>query len=360
MTERPHANSSPLAVAASVLGPEVLRDKLCGVLLGAALGDALGLPGEGMSAPAIARRFGRLDRFRLFGSVGFVSDDTEQAALVAQSLARQPLTPRQCADDFRHSLVGWFLRLPWGVGLATVRACFRSILGSRPSGVRSAGNGAAMRAGILGAFFHDRPEIRVVFGRELAEVTHTDERAVAGALFVAELSAALCGAESVGEAFVVAAHTVREPGLVQALARVASLAEEGASITDAAKELGVTGYVLHTVPFAAFCLLRHGGEPLETLVMASSAGGDTDSIGAILGGWLGAWHGEQGLPANLIDAIHDGPFGPTHLRRLGRYLATTRNGDAGRIPGYFPPAALARNLALYPVILAHGVRRLLP
>jgi hypothetical protein len=30
------------------------------------------------------------------------------------------------------------------------------------------------------------------------------------------------------------------------------------------------------------------------------------------------------------------------------------------VPGYSAPAAMLRNLALWPVILAHGFRRLLP
>jgi len=69
---------------------EGLEDKFRGVLLGIALGDALGLPAEGLTARAIARRFGRIDRFRLLGQTGFVSDDTELSALIAQSLALYP------------------------------------------------------------------------------------------------------------------------------------------------------------------------------------------------------------------------------------------------------------------------------
>jgi ADP-ribosylglycohydrolase len=57
-------------------------DRITGTLLGTALGDALGLATEGMSARAISRRFGRVERFHLIGRTGFVSDDTEQAALV--------------------------------------------------------------------------------------------------------------------------------------------------------------------------------------------------------------------------------------------------------------------------------------
>src|SRR6187549_667848 len=130
------------------------RDRLAGVLLGTALGDALGLVCEGMSAKRIARRFGRLDRYHLLGRTGYVSDDTEQSALVAQSLARHPADADRCARAFRRSLLGWFWRLPWGIGLATVRSSFKIMLGRSTSGVRSAGNGSAMRAAVIGVFHH--------------------------------------------------------------------------------------------------------------------------------------------------------------------------------------------------------------
>jgi ADP-ribosylglycohydrolase len=168
-------------------------DRIAGTLLGTALGDALGLATEGMSSRAIARRFGRVERFHMIGRTGFVSDDTEQAALAAQSLARHPNDVDRCVDAFQRSLLGWFCRLPWGVGRATVRASVRIGLGLAPSGVMSAGNGAAMRAAIIGAFFDDRPVKRERLGRALAEVAHRDPRAVEGALYVAELAAACAG-----------------------------------------------------------------------------------------------------------------------------------------------------------------------
>jgi ADP-ribosyl-[dinitrogen reductase] hydrolase len=337
-----------------------LEDRLTGCLLGVALGDALGLPAEGMSAAAVRRRFGRVDRFHLLGSTGFVSDDTEQTALLAQSLVRCPSDPETCAAAFRRALLGWFLRLPWGIGMATVRACIRAGVGLRESGVPSAGNGAAMRATVLGLFFHDRPEERRRFGEVLARVTHTDPRGVQGARYVAELAACCTSARTADQALHERARTVViEAALLTALDRAASLAEEGASTEAAARELGVSGYVVHTVPFALFCLLRHR-EPLTALSEAISAGGDTDSIGAILGGWVGALHGEAGLPLDLVERIHDGPFGPTHLRALAAALAAAHAGGVNRAPAYSPAAAMARNAALLPVILGHGLRRLLP
>ncbi len=336
---------------------------MTGTLLGTALGDALGLATEGMSARAIARRFGRVERFRLVGRTGFVSDDTEQAALVAQCLARYPDDVDRCVRAFRRSLLGWFCRMPWGVGRATVRACVRIGLGLTRSGVMSAGNGAAMRAAVVGAFFDDQPGRREIFGRALAEVTHRDPRAVEGALYVAELAAA-CARSPLGTRPEVCQEQARRcvtiAPLGEAIDRARDLALRGVSTGEAAASCGTSGFVLHSVSFATFGLLRYGADPLSALTEIINAGGDTDSNGAILGGWLGALHGEVALPQGLIVRIHDGPFGPTHLRALAGCLAQIRNGTSAPPPRYSPTLALARNLALYPVIIGHGFRRLWP
>ena len=70
---------------------------------------------------------------------------------------------------------------------------------------------------------------------------------------------------------------------------------------------------------------------------------------------LGARHGEAGLPRDLLAALHDGPFGPTHLRRLAAAV------DRGsKPPSYSVFVTTLRNLILLPIVLAHGFRRLLP
>lgn len=336
------------------------RDGLTGTLLGIALGDALGLPAEGMSSRAISRRFGRIERFRLLGHVGFVSDDTEQSALIAQSLARYPNDVDRCVDAFRRSLLGWFARLPWGVGRATILACGRIALGFKRSGVNSAGNGAAMRAGIIGAFFHDRPSERLRFGRALAEVTHCDIRAVEGALYVAEMAAGCVAASGTTAARdtiqAQASQVVTDDRLARAIGTAVELAGGDVGTIEAARAIGTSGYVLHSTSLATFFFLRAGDTVLPALTEIISVGGDTDSNAAILGGWLGAYHGEAGLPGSLLKRIHDGPFGPSHLRGLANRLADPTR----ELPMYSPTGALIRNLALYPVILGHGFRRLLP
>ena len=334
-------------------------DRLAGALLGTALGDALGLPMEMLSARVIARRFPRLDRFHLLGRVGFVSDDTEQSALVAQSLARHPRDPDGVVRAFRRSLLGWFLRLPWGIGLGTLRACVRIAVGLRRTGVRSAGNGAAMRAAVVGVFLHDDSTARRSTSDALARVTHTDPRAVEGARFVAEVAARVVAGDRPTEALAAAREVVSEATLGAAIDRAAGLAREGAAADAAAAALGTSGFVVHTVPFAAYAFARWGDDPMAAIGAVIRAGGDTDSIGAIVGAWCGALGGEAALPAELLGRLHDGPFGPTHLRALAADLA---GAAGGRRPTahYSVGYAMARNLALYPVVLAHAARRIVP
>ncbi len=324
---------------------------------------------EGMRAAAIARGYPKIDRFFLLGRTGFVSDDTEQSALVAQSLARHPREKDRFARAFQRSLLGWFLRLPWGIGLGTLRACVRIAVGFRRSGVSSAGNGAAMRAAIVGAFFFDAPARRREWADELARVTHTDQRAVEGARFVAELAAHAMGHDGAGglEALVEeAVSIVEEPSLREAIQRARRLANDGAPVESASKELGSTGFVLHTVAITTFCLLRFGHDPELAIVEAIRAGGDTDSNAAIVGAWMGAVHGESALPVALMANLHDRDWftsprtmtlgGPSHLRALAKDLERARDGTASTQAKYSWLGALLRNAALYPVVLMHAFR----
>ncbi len=341
------------------------RDALLGTLLGTALGDALGLPAEGLSAKTIQRRFGRIDRFRLLGKWGFVSDDTEQTALVAQSLLT--LFPaggkpdiEACHRAFRRAMKGWILRLPFGIGFGTLRSCLKLLVGMRNSGVPSAGNGAAMRAAIIGAAIPDDGQLRLAVGRRIAETTHRDPRAVEGALYVAELAALALSAKPDADRSDLGRHAmtvVSQKPLREVLLKSQELARAGASLEEAAKTLGTSGFVIHSLPFALFCFLQWGGDPARCISETIRGGGDTDTNAAVAGALSGALCGEKALPRHLVESLCGGPFGPAHLRSLAEALCGKK---AVTPPGYSWMAALLRNLLLYPVILAHGFRRMLP
>jgi ADP-ribosyl-[dinitrogen reductase] hydrolase len=357
-----------------------LKDRLLGVLIGTALGDALGLPMEGMPADAIARDYPQLDRYHLLGVTGYVSDDTEQTALVAQCLARSPEQLDSFIASFRKALLAWFLRLPWGIGLGTLRACVKIGLGLSRSGVASAGNGAAMRSAIVGAFFFDSPELRRNWSQTLARTTHTDSRAVEGAQFVAEIAA--LATRQVSFASLDEAHARRaridlvakartivyDAELGAALDRSLSLARGEVCILAAAEKLGCSGFVVHTLALATFAFLRFGSNPKVALTSVIRAGGDTDSNAAILGAWMGALHGARKLPQELAINLYDGCFqrakvsalaSPSHMRALAEDLVATKQIGGLARARYSWPGALLRNLLLYPVVLLHAARVLI-
>lgn len=325
---------------------------LRGVLWGTALGDALGLPLEGLSAVAIQQRGPALERFCLLGDRGCVSDDTEQSALLLESLIRGGGNLDLTIQSFRRALRSWLLRLPFGIGRSSLRACLRILLGLPQSGVRSSGSGAAMRAAVLGAYFADDPTERRRHAQALAGVTHIDPVAVDAAVYTAEL-AAICVREPDGCRAALALEALRvvnDAGLYETL--------EGAVLLAHSRHTEppphAHGDAVGTLALCTWAFVRAGDSALQAIQLVIRAGGDTDTAGAIVGGWLGALCGPDVFPPALLARLHDGPFGPAHLAELADAA------EHGRLPRYSPWDALVRNVLLLPVALGHATRRIFP
>lgn len=186
-------------------------------------------------------------------------------------------------------------------------------------------------------------------------LTHTDDRAIDGALYVGELAALCASSQSGDRASLVAAarDVVRDSEVLAAIDCAVSAAEE--PLAGAVERLGNSGFVIHSVGICTYAFLHFGNDPLSGIEACIRAGGDTDTHAAIVGGWLGALHGAASLPKPLVQKIHDGPFGPSHLKALASAVV-----DGAGPPRWSWPHALVRNLALYPVVLAHGFARLVP
>ncbi len=167
------------------------RDRMRGVLLGTAAGDSLGLPAEGLPRRRVQKMFSGRWRQRFVFGRGMVSDDTEHAFFTAVCLLRGSESAERFARLLARELRWWLLAVPAGVGLATLKSCLRLWAGVPPerSGVFSAGNGPAMRAACIGAFFADAPAKIAPFVRASTRLTHIDSKAEIGALAIALLTA---------------------------------------------------------------------------------------------------------------------------------------------------------------------------
>jgi ADP-ribosyl-[dinitrogen reductase] hydrolase len=354
--------------------PRDRADVLAGVLLGTAVGDALGLPREGLGRDRARRLFGLppLTHRLVFGR-GLVSDDTEHTCLVAQALLRRPDDVAGFARSLAWGLRWWLLRLPAGVGRATAKGVLKLWLGFPPdrSGVFSAGNGPAMRAALLGVCL--REEQLRAYVRACTRLTHTDPRAERGALLVA--LAARHGAAR-GPAGVDAAAFLTEARkaaqgdaeLTALLGRLEEHLGRGATAAELADSLGlrrgVSGYVYHTVPLALYAWLRSPADFRRAVEEVIALGGDADTTGAITGALCGATAGAGGIPAEWLAGLVDWPLSVRWMCRLAGRLAEQFPGDGagqGRGPlRLFWPALLPRNLLFLMLVLGHGFRRLLP
>ena len=180
-----------------------LQDRFAGLLLGTAVGDALGLPAEGLSRGRIQRMWHDQWRHRFLFGRGMVSDDTEHTLFVAQALLTHPDDVVAFQRCLAWKLRLWLLGLPAGIGLATLKAILRLWLGFPPSrsGVWSAGNGPAMRSAIIGAYFVEDADKRRAFVSATTRLTHTDPKAESAALAVAEAASWSVGQNSSAEAW---------------------------------------------------------------------------------------------------------------------------------------------------------------
>jgi ADP-ribosylglycohydrolase len=348
--------------------PADLQQRFAGLLLGTAVGDALGLPAEGLSRGRIERRWHGEWRHRFFVGQGMCSDDTEHSLFVAQAFLAHPEDP----TAFQHCLAWkfrwWLLGLPAGIGFATLRAILRLCVGfpTTRSGVFSAGNGPAMRTAILGAYFAEEPAKRRAFVSAAARLTHTDPKAETAALAIAEAAAWAVGqqepAASLLQRLPSLARDPEWPALCQKLQEALS---RGASVLAFADELGlrhgVSGYAYHSVPVAIYAWLRHPGDFPKALKAALDCGGDTDTVGAMVGALAGASCGEQGIPGEWLTGIAEWPRSCGFIRQVATRLAEQKAArqPLGPVP-YFWPGLLPRNLLFLGVVLAHGFRRLAP
>ncbi len=348
-------------------------DRVRGCLLGIAVGDSLGLPREGLTPGRAARLFGSppfQHRF-IFGR-GMISDDTEHACMTAQALLASAGEPDKFARSLAWRLRFWLLGLPAGIGFATLRSITKLWLGILPknSGVYSAGCGPAMRAPVIGGF-NPQDEQLILLNRASSRITHTDPRAEEGSLLIA-----LVAREAVRNGTDIDRQSLfakfREVAIGDELLRHLDIVESCLARGDGANELinalgltrGVTGYINHVVPVSLFCWLRYPGDFRKALETAIIFGGDTDTVGAIVGGLIGATLGEQAIPAVWRDNLVEWPRSITWMRQLAERLTlpvkVNGSGSTTSALPLFWPGIIPRNIIFLLFVLLHGFRRIFP
>ena len=288
-----------------------------GALAGLALGDALGMPTQAMSPQQIQTVYGHVtglvdgDKSQPYApgmAAGSVTDDTEQALLIASLLLKGHGSGLNLdAGEFSHALLAWedsmiergSLDL---LGPSTKAALERVRAGEDPLRVGGEGttNGAAMRVTPIGiaASTSDRQLFADAVWSS-CQVTHATRQGFqSAALVAAAVSLGIdAGAADVTDLLWEAVDFVRslpergawspEPDVVAATHRALKLAAQPASSLEwLAEQIGTAVASAQAIPMA-FALLARDPSP-RALLQVANLGGDTDTIGAIAGAILGA------------------------------------------------------------------------
>ena len=99
-------------------------------------------------------------------------------------------------------------------------------------------------------------------------------------------------------------------------------------------EVQSTGYVLHTLQAALWCLLTTSGYT-ECVLKAVNLGRDTDTTAAVAGALAGLWYGENQIPLDWkeITAMY------SNIRELTKrfYFACLKDTETGRSVSEFIP-----------------------
>lgn len=307
-----------------------VHDQALAAFRGLAIGDALGMPTQSMSLAQIRRDHGEIAGFVDAGPhqriargmvAGSVTDDTEQAILVARLLidGAGTLDPTRFAE----ALISWERTMEAKGSLdllgPSTKTAVQRILDGLPvaeAGSTGTTNGAAMRITPVGiATPADDLDVLVRAVRDSCRVTHDTGLGIAGAAAVAgAVSAGIDGA-SRGEVLRIAIAAARV-GEVQghwvAGASIAARTEWALDYLpgipadrriDAVSTLIGTSVASQESVVAALALVALDLDPWDTLCIAASLGGDTDTIAAMAGAVLGAVHGRDAWPDDAVTTV---------------------------------------------------------
>jgi ADP-ribosylglycohydrolase len=303
--------------------PAVDGERIEGMLIGVAIGDALGATTEFMRPGERAAAYGEIrdylpNRHAEGAPIGIPSDDTQLTFRALEQLLRSHgrYVPAKVARNLARGPV-------FGLGRTVRHFLIASEAGETVPWHRwakkSAGNGALMRISpiVLPTLAEGGTDLWVDAAL-LAMTTHNDSAAIAAAMGFAGIYRELLSATEPPppawwpERFTAVARQVeidpfyrsRRPELADFQGPLWRLVEEevlpayerGDGIVEAGARFGSGAYVLETVPTALLILMRHGHDPEEAIVRAVNDTVDNDTIAAIVGAAVGALHGLSALP----------------------------------------------------------------
>ena len=290
-----------------------------GMMLGLAIGDALGITTEGLLPNQRSRLFGEIRSYipnkYVDEPIGFPSDDTQLAFWTLDQLNQDAkYLPENVAQRFSREKI-------FGMG-RTVRSFLKNLdygMEWYLSGPESAGNGALMRiAPILIPHLRSGGSDLWVDTALLAMTTHNDRASTAACLAwiailweLLEMNTAPPPEFWVDRYVEIAqdlegetTYRARNPNYPDfqgpiwefTRAEVTEAISRQIDTVTACNTWYSGAYLLETIPCVLYILSQYAADPQEAIVRAVNDTKDNDTIAAIVGSAVGALHGKEAFP----------------------------------------------------------------
>lgn len=314
-------------------------DRILGSFYGVALGDAMGMPSELWPRQRVLEHFGEITdflpgpdgHFVVDGFIaGQVTDDTQQTLMLAGAIVAED--GEVVAETVAKHIVEWADRVGASegnfLGPSSAKAIDALRNGASPweTGKTGETNGASMRIAPVGILTRSDDLSTLVDRVEAACVaSHHTDVAISGASLIAGAVSAAIDSPATGDLdsrlddVLAAAYAAAELGFERGERMVAAsvvsrsrlaveLARKAYGDTEFLQELydlvGASVATTESVPAAIGIFVRAAGDPVRSSMLSANLGGDTDTIGAIVGGVCGAFSGLSSIPREYRDVLN--------------------------------------------------------
>lgn len=279
-----------------------IADRLRGMLLGLAMGDALGTTLEFTtrdSQPPLTDMIGG-GPFGL--KPGEWTDDTSMALCLADTLVASGMADgRFDAAQLMRRFTNWWkfgensvTGSCFDIGITTRQALERFARNGDPfagsAAPDSAGNGSIMRLAPVVLRWHSDSDAAIAAAQTQSRTTHAAAECLDACAMMTHLLIAL----SQGAPLMLALRDAPAPHH----SAIAGL-RHGAFLSAPRDAIRSSGYVRHTLE-AALWAIHHSEGPRQALLLAANLGDDTDTVAAVTGQFAGAIWGESGLPQDWL------------------------------------------------------------
>lgn len=286
------------------------------ILIGSAVGDALGVPVEFKSRQYLQQN--PVTDMMGYGTYnmppGTFSDDSSMMFCLAESLCNG-----YNVNDIAEKFQMWMHEGYWtadgevfDVGISTRKAINRLRVVKNPTEAGSTaesdnGNGSLMRILPLAVFTKDLSiDERCEIVKEVSSITHAHNRSVLACIYYIEFALNVLDSENLEEAYLNTNFWLKlfleENEIYKNEFPYFERILNGKLIDLKEDEIKSTGYVMDSLEASIWCLL-HTSSYKDCVLKAVNLGHDTDTIACIAGGIAGIYYDAETIPTNWIEQL---------------------------------------------------------